>query len=262
MPRFAANLSTMFADLPVCERFGAARALGFDAVEYLFPYADPLADVRRWLVGADLQLVLLNTPLGDAANGERGVAALPGRERDFRDHFDRALEYAVELQASMIHVMAGVVAQSQQEEARAVFVENVRHAADRAAQHDIDILLEPLNDEDTPGYLLTTTAQARRCIEQVGRGNVLLQYDFYHRQIMEGNLARRLAANLDIIGHMQFSSVPGRFEPQYGEVNVAVLFDLCDELGYDRWIGCEYRPKTTVAAGLSWGVPYGIGERL
>ena len=190
-----------------------------------------------------------------------GWRGSPRRQADFKDHFGQALEYALALDVPMIHVLAGVVSEHDRDEALSVLVENVRFAADRAAKNGIRILLEPLNSEDTPGYLLTRTDETRRCIEAVGRDNVRLQFDFYHRQIMEGNLARRLADNLDIIGHIQFSSVPGRHEPQHGEVNLPYLFDLCDTLGYDGWIGCEYRPKTTVLEGLTWGEPYGLGGR-
>ena len=259
MPRFAANISMMFPDLPVAERMRAARDLGFTAVEFLSPYPDPAAEIRRWLDDAGLKMILLNTPPGDAAGGERGLAGIPGRQADFRAHFEQALDYALSLDVPMIHVLAGVVADHDRNDALSVLVENVRFAADRAAAHDIRILLEPLNSDDTPGYLLTRTDETRRCIEVIDRDNVRLQFDFYHRQIMEGNLARRLAENLDIIGHIQFSSVPGRHEPQHGEVNLPYLFELCDGLGYHGWIGCEYRPKTTAAEGLTWGEPYGLG---
>ena len=261
MPRFAANLMTMFHDVPVEERFGAARELGFTAVEYLFPYGQSPDDVQAGLRDAGLAMILLNTPLGDAAQGERGLAAVPGRDADFRRDFDQAMEYAVHIGVPMIHVMVGVVAPGDREAATSTLLRNIRTAADIAARHGIRLLLEPLNTEDTPGYFLTGTAETRGVMEAVGRDNVRLQFDFYHRQIMEGNLAHRLTDNLDVIGHIQFSSVPGRHEPQHGEINMAYLFDVCDRLGYDGWIGCEYRPKTTVRDGLGWGAPYGIGTR-
>ena len=259
MPRFAANVSTMFPDQPVGERFSAARAMGFHAVEYLFPYGEPATEIRRRLDETDIRMILLNTPLGDAAGGERGLAAVPGRRDDFLGHFDQAMGYARKLGVPMIHVMAGIVPEADREAAEAEFTRNVRQAADIAARHGIRILLEPLNHEDTPGYFLTRTAETRRLIHAIARDNVLLQYDLYHRQIMEGNLARGIADNLDLIGHIQFSSVPGRHEPRYGEVNLPFLFDLCDRLGYHGWIGCEYRPMTSTGEGLSWGKPYGIG---
>ena len=259
MPRFAANVSTMFPDVPVEARFQAARDLGFNAVEYLFPYAQSPAEVKAGVRAAGVAMILLNTPLGDVAKGERGLAAVPGREADFRRDFDRAMAYAVEVGVPMIHVMAGVVDSADRHAAGAVLVRNVRAAADLAASHSIDILLEPLNTEDTPGYVLTRTDETRRVIDSVERDNVRLQFDFYHRQIMEGNLERRLEENLDVIGHIQFSSVPGRHEPQHGEVNMAYLFAACDRLGYDGWVGCEYRPKTTVREGLSWAAAYGLG---
>ena len=260
MPRFAANVSTMFPEVPVAERFAAAHAVGFEAVEYLFPYAESADEIRRRLNETGMQMILLNTPLGDAASGERGLAAVPGRQADFRRHFEQALCYARALDVSMIHVMAGVVPEEQRDDAEVVFAENIRHAADIAATHGIRILLEPLNHEDTPGYFLTLTAETRRLIQSIGRDNVRLQYDLYHRQIMEGNLARGLADNLDLIAHIQFSSVPGRHEPQFGEVNMPYLFDVCDRIGYDGWIGCEYRPMTTTAEGIGWGRPYGLGQ--
>lgn len=249
----------MFPDVPVEERFRAARDLGFTAVEYLFPYAQSPAEVKAGVCDAGVAMILLNTPLGDVANGERGLAAVPGREADFRRDFDRAMTYAVDVGVPMIHVMAGVVDAVDRDAAATVLVKNVRAAADLAVSHGIDVLLEPLNTEDTPGYFLTGTAETRQLIDAVERDNVRLQFDFYHRQIMEGNLERRLEENLDVIGHIQFSSVPGRHEPQHGEVNMAYLFAACDRLGYDGWVGCEYRPKTTVREGLSWAVAYGLG---
>ncbi|MCY4057314.1 MAG: TIM barrel protein, partial [Gammaproteobacteria bacterium] len=239
----------MFPDLPVAERFAAARAIGFEAVEYLFPYGESPEEIKRCLRDTGIRMILLNTPLGDASSGERGLAAVPDRQADFKHHFEQSLGYARTLDVPMIHAMAGVVPEEQRTDAEVVFAENVRHAADVAATHGIRILLEPLNHEDTPGYFLTLTAETRRLIQAIGRDNVRLQYDLYHRQIMEGNLARGLADNIDLIAHIQFSSVPGRHEPQFGEVNMPYLFEVCDRLGYDGWIGCEYRPKTTVVDG-------------
>lgn len=259
MPRFAANVSMMFPDVPVEARFQAARDLGFTAVEYLFPYAQSPAEVKARVAEAGVAMILLNTPLGDVAKGERGLAAVPGREADFRRDFDRAMAYAVDVGVPMIHVMVGVVDNADRDAAGAVLVRNVRAAADLAASHGVDILLEPLNTEDTPGYFLTYTEETRQVIDAIERHNVRLQFDFYHRQIMEGNLERRLEEHLDVIGHIQFSSVPGRHEPQHGEVNMDYLFAACDRLGYDGWVGCEYRPKTTVREGLSWAAAYGLG---
>ncbi|MDE0442105.1 MAG: TIM barrel protein [Gammaproteobacteria bacterium] len=259
MPRFAANVSTMFPDLPVAERFAAARAIGFEAVEYLFPYGESPEEIKRCLRDTGIRMILLNTPLGDASSGERGLAAVPDRQADFKHHFEQSLGYARTLDVPMIHAMAGVVPEEQRTDAEVVFAENVRHAADVAATHGIRILLEPLNHEDTPGYFLTLTAETRRLIQAIGRDNVRLQYDLYHRQIMEGNLARGLADNIDLIAHIQFSSVPGRHEPQFGEVNMPYLFEVCDRLGYHGWIGCEYRPMTTTSDGIGWGRPYGLG---
>ncbi|MDE0178192.1 MAG: TIM barrel protein [Gammaproteobacteria bacterium] len=249
----------MFPDLPVAERFAAARAIGFEAVEYLFPYGESPEEIKRCLRDTSIRMILLNTPLGDASSGERGLAAVPDRQADFKHHFEQSLGYARTLDVPMIHAMAGVVPEEQRTDAEVVFAENVRHAADVAATHGIRILLEPLNHEDTPGYFLTLTAETRRLIQAIGRDNVRLQYDLYHRQIMEGNLARGLADNIDLIAHIQFSSVPGRHEPQFGEVNMPYLFEVCDRLGYHGWIGCEYRPMTTTSDGIGWGRPYGLG---
>jgi hydroxypyruvate isomerase len=262
MPKFAANLSTMFTELEVPKRFRAARDVGFDTVEFLRPYANPVAEVKRWLDEAGLKMILLNTSPGDPDKGERGLAALPGREADFRKVFDQALDYAVGLGAGMIHVMAGLVPQGGRPEAYdEVFVANLKSVAKGAAAKGVGLLLEPLNTQDVPGYLHTRTAHTRRIIEAVGSDNVRMQYDLYHMQIMEGNLAEGLRRNWDIIGHIQFSSVPGRHEPQHGEVNLPFLFEVIDQLDYKGWIGCEYGPKTTTLEGLVWGKPYGIGSR-
>lgn len=262
MPKFAANLSTMFTELEAPERFQAAAAVGFDTVEFLRPYGYPIEEVKQWLADAGQRMILLNTSPGDADAGERGLAAIPGREADFRETFDQALAYASGLGAGMMHVMAGVVPDGVRPEAcDEVFIANLKEAAPIAKEKGVRLMLEPLNLQDVPGYLHTRTAHTRRIIEAVGSDNVFLQYDLYHMQVMEGNLAETMRRHWDVIGHIQFSSVPGRHEPQHGEVNIPFMFDVIDDLGYDGWIGCEYGPKTTTLEGLSWGKPYGLGPR-
>ena len=262
MPRFAANLSTMLTEVPFAARFAAARALGFRAVEYLFPYDVSPRVFRELLDAAGLELVLINTAPGDRAAGEFGLAALPGREAEFRSQFEQALDYADALGAAMIHVMAGVVPPGVgRERCVSVFVDNLRTAASLARQRGVRLLLEPLNRRDVPRYLHASVAETRAIIEQIGHANVQLQFDCYHLQITQGDLGASLRENLDVIGHVQFSSVPGRHEPQFGEVNMPWLFDLLDALGYRGWIGCEYTPKTTTAAGLDWGAAYGLGPQ-
>jgi len=262
MPRFAANLSTMFPELPLSERFGAARDVGFAAVEVLRPYDHPVAEVKSWLDDAGLELILINTRPGDPDAGERGLAALPGREADFRAIFDQALEYATGLGAGMMHVLAGVVPDGVAVEAcEETFIENLRAVTPVAAAAGVRLMLEPLNLRDAPGYLHTNTRHTRRLIERAGVENLAMQYDLYHMQIMEGDLAEGIRRNLDLIRHIQFSSVPGRNEPQFGEVNAPVMFDTIDSLGYDGWVGAEYAPRDDTLEGLAWGAPYGIGPR-
>ncbi len=259
MPKFAANLSMMFPELEPADRFAAARKAGFAAVEYLRPYEHPLAEVKRWLTDAGLEMILLNSPLGNVAAGERGLGVLAGREADFREGLELTLEYANGLGAGMVHLMAGVVPEGMSKaECEAVFVENLRHATQVAAQRGVKLLLEPLNARDVPGYLHSTSAQARRIIEAVGSDNLFLQYDLYHMQIMEGDIVEGIRRNLDVIGHIQFSSVPGRHEPQHGEVNMPYVFDQIDAMGYTGWLGAEYRPKGGTLEGLVWAEPYGI----
>ena len=261
MPKFAANLSTMFTELPAHARFQAARDAGFTAIEYLNPYDHSIAEVCGWLEDAGLEMILLNTQAGDEDAGECGLAALPGREADFCELFDRALDYAAGLGAGIIHLLAGVVAEGTPREAyERAFIANTRWAADVARTHGVKILLEPLNRRDIPGYLHARTVETRRLIDAIDRDNVRLQFDFYHLQVMEGDLGEGLRRHLDVIGHVQFSSLPGRHEPQHGEVNVSYLFELLDKLGYQGWVGCEYRPKTTTLEGLRWGAPYNLGR--
>ena len=258
MPKFDANLSMMFGELEPPARFAAARDAGFTAVEYLRPYQHSVGEIKQWLDYAGLELVLINTASGRP--GERGIAALPGREADFREVLDQALEYASGLSAGMVHVLAGTVPEGAHREAHEeTFVANLRQAAPIAAGRGVALMLEPLNTRDAPGYLHTTTAQCRRILDAVASDNVFMQYDLYHMQIMQGDLVAHLRENLDVVRHIQFSSVPGRHEPQHGEVNLPYVFEQIDAMGYGGWLGCEYNPKAGTLEGLTWARPYGIG---
>ena len=262
MPRFAANLSMMFPELDEGQRFQAAREAGFEAVEFLRPYSHPVEEVGGWLKDAGLELILINSPSGNPEKGERGLGCLPGRQADFRESFELTMDYATKLGAGMVHLMAGVVPEgATPEECESVFVENLKQSSEVAGRHGLRLLLEPLNTRDVPGYLHTRSAETRRIIERAACDNVFMQYDLYHLQIMQGDLVEGLHRDFDIVGHIQFSSVPGRHEPQYGEVNLPFVFDAIDAMGYTGWIGCEYRPRGDTPAGLSWAEEYGIGKR-
>src|SRR4051794_34539690 len=252
MPKFCANLSMMFTERPFLERFAAARAAGFTAVEYLFPYDFPADDVRRALDGAGLGQQLFNMPPGDWAAGERGLATLPDRRGEFEAGVDQALSYAAALDCPRLHAMAGIPRDVPPDRAHATYIENLRYAADRLAERGLTLLIEPINTRDMPGFFLSTTTQARAIVEEVGAPNLRIQFDLYHAQIMEGDLATRLKDLLPLTGHIQVAGVPERYEPDIGEVNYPYLFDLLDRLGYDGWIGCEYRPRAGTEAGLGW----------
>ncbi len=260
MPKFAANLSFLFQDLDFYDRFAAAADCGFGAVEYLFPYDYPPDKLKETLNQHGLQQALFNLPPGDWDAGERGLAALPGREDDFRAAVTLAGDYAEALGCERLHVMAGIVPEGADRAAyEACYIANLRHAADSFKARGIRTLIEPLNHFDMPGYLLNGSEQAREIIAAVGSDNLFLQYDVYHLQIMEGNLAYSFERLLDIIGHVQIAGVPGRFEPVVGEINYPYLFQLFDRLGYDGWVGCEYRPEGDTRAGFGWAAEYGIG---
>ncbi len=256
MPRFAANLTTMFQELPFTDRFAAARACGFTAVEILSPYQHDISEIAGWLSQSGLEAILINISPGEA--GETGTAAVPGREAFFQASFQSALDYATGMGASMIHVLAGRETENAPL-SEDMFVDNLRWAADLAAPRGVRLLLEPLNTQDVPGYLHTRSDHTAELIKKLDRDNIKMQFDFYHMQIMEGNLAAALRRHLDIVGHVQFSSLPGRNEPQYGEVNMHLLASYLDELGYEGWIGCEYAAKAGTIEGLSWGERYGLG---
>ncbi|HNQ76284.1 MAG TPA: hydroxypyruvate isomerase [Pseudothauera hydrothermalis] len=254
MSRFSANLSFLYPDLPFLERFAAAARSGFRAVEFHFPYDWPAEQVARAAREAGVEVVLFNFPAGDWAAGERGLGCLPGREAEFRDGVARGLDYARTLGCRQLNCLAGIAPAGVATEALSeVLIGNLRYAAQAAAEHGIRVLAEPLNTLDTPGFFLRYTAQAAALIEAVGRDNVLIQYDIYHAQIMEGDLARTLARYLPRIGHIQFADNPGRGEPGSGEINFQWLFAELDRLGYSGWVGAEYRPRgTNTDAGLGW----------
>lgn len=264
MPRFAANLSMLYNDVDFLDRFAAAARDGFQAVEYLFPYAYAPGQLAAELARHGLQQVLFNAPPGDWDAGERGIACLPGREAEFREGIDRAIAYAQALACPRIHVMAGLVPQRADAAAvRAAYVANVRHAAAQAAPHGIRILLEPINGRDMPGFFLSRQDQAHALVGEIGAANVQVQMDLYHCQIVEGDLASKVRHYLPTgrVGHLQIAGVPERHEPDLGEVNYPYLFKLLDELGYDGWIGCEYKPARGAAPhatrdGLGWLQPW------
>jgi hydroxypyruvate isomerase len=257
MPRFAANLSMMYQEVGFLDRFAAAAADGFRAVEFLFPYAHPAEAVAAALRASGVQNVLFNLPPGDWDRGERGMAALPGREAEFAASIDIALTYAAALDCPRLHVMAGIPAAGADRQAcRATYVANLRLAASRAAAAGREILIEPINTRDIPGYFLNRQDEAQAIRAEVGAANLKIQFDLYHCQIVEGDLATKIRRDFAHIGHMQIAGVPERHEPDRGEVNYPFLFDLVDQLGYAGWIGCEYRPRAGTSAGLGWIKPY------
>ena len=259
MPKFAANLSFIYQEVGFLDRFAAAAACGFKAVEYLSPYDHPAGVIAELLNRHGLVQALFNMPPGDWGAGERGIGALPGREQEFRDGVETALVYAKVTRCRILHAMAGILPAGQERAgAERVYLANLRHAADRLAAEGLTLVIEPINTRDIPGYFLNTTSQAMSIIEQVGRPNLKLQLDLYHVQIMEGDLAHRIRALAGHYPHVQIAGNPGRNEPDIGEINYPYLFDLFDELGYSGWIGCEYRPRGETRAGLGWARRYGI----
>jgi hydroxypyruvate isomerase len=259
MPKFSANLSFLFLDLPFLDRFAAAAKAGFRAVEFAFAYDHPPAEIARRLADHGLTQALFNLPPGDRS-GDRGLAALPGREAEFRAGLDRALVLARATGCKRLHVMAGnYPADADRALGEAVYLDNLRIAADAMAGDGIILTIEPLNTRDNPGYFLTDTSQAIATLDRVGRDNAQLQLDLYHCQIMEGDLAHHIERLLPRTGHVQIAGNPGRHEPDRGEISYPFLFDLLDEQGYDGWVGCEYRPHAGTLEGLGWAKRWGIG---
>src|SRR5271163_2095691 len=257
MPRFAANLAYLFTERPLLQRFAAAAAAGFEAVELQAPYDHPPADIRREIELHDLTILGINTP--SAPGAETGLAAVPGREQDFAALFGRALDYAVAIGGRTVHCLSGKVPPHLRCEAEDVLAANLRRAADLAGEKGIGLLIEPLNHRDRPDYLLHLPEQAAGIIEKVGRVNVRMQFDFYHVQIEAGDLITRFEQHFPVIGHVQVAAVPSRAEPDEGEVNYPALFQMIDRTGYAGWIGCEYKPRGRTEDGLGWCRAYGIG---
>jgi hydroxypyruvate isomerase len=253
MPRFAANLTMLFNELPFMQRFEAAAKAGFEAVEYLFPYAFDKKELAAALRANGLAQVLHNLPAGDWEAGERGIACHPGRRAEFREGVGRAIDFATALGCPQVNCLLGKLPEGVTTgDARKVVVENLRFAAKELEGAGIRLLIEPINSFDIPGFFLTRTDQALALIDEVGSSDLLLQYDIYHAQRMEGELGNTLSRNIARIGHIQLADNPGRGEPGTGEINYAWLFRHIDSIGYAGWIGCEYKPRAGTVEGLGW----------
>jgi 2-dehydrotetronate isomerase len=257
MPRFAANLGYLFTDRSLLERIDAAAAAGFKAIELQFPYDVPASAVKAAIEKNKLTMLGLNTPPGER-EGEFGLAAVPGREKDWQVLFARALDYATTIGASAIHCLAGRVAPEQRPAADRAFIDNLARAADLAAAKSIKLLIEPINARDRPNYFLNRVEHAADIIGKIGKPDIRMQFDFYHVQIVGGDLIYRLEKFLPVIGHLQCAAVPSRHEPDEGEINYPVVFEVVDKLGYHGWIGAEYRPRGRTEDGLSWAHRYGV----
>ncbi|AOW11512.1 hydroxypyruvate isomerase [Hydrogenophaga crassostreae] len=261
MPRFAANLTMMYTEVPFLERFAAAARDGFTAVEFLFPYEHPANDIAERLKVHDLTQALFNLPPGNWDAGDRGMACLPGREAEFAAGLELALTYAQATGCQRLHAMAGVVPEGvSSEQAHATYVANLRRAAGRCAPMGITLLIEPINTRDMPGYLLNFQQQAHDILAEVSAPNLKVQMDWYHCQIMEGDLGRRLEKHVEGVGHIQIAGVPERHEPDEGEVNFPYLLDRLDAIGYQGFVGCEYRPRAGTSEGLGWLKRYRTSE--
>jgi hydroxypyruvate isomerase len=253
VPKFAANLSMMYQEYAFLDRFGAAAKDGFTGVEFLFPYDHPAAEISARLKEHGLVQALFNGPPGKWERGERGLASLPGREDEFKRGVATALEYASVLGNERMHLMAGLIPPGADRALyRASYVRNLDYAARESAAARVTVVIEPINTRDIPGYFLNRQDEAHNICAEVGAPNLKVQMDFYHCQIVEGDLAMKLRKYIAGVGHVQIAGVPERNEPDTGEINYPYLFRLLDELGYDGWVGCEYRPKAGTSAGLGW----------
>jgi len=275
MPRFAANLHYLFTEVPFLERFGAAAKAGFRAVEFQVPYDHPPAVLRDLLDRNGLAMALFDAPMGNWDAGDRGLACIPGRRAEFRASLAVAAEYGQALRCDTVHVMAGVVASGHDlAEIEAEYVENIRHAAEFLASQGLAVVIEPINPafglvaggptyttQGMRGYFLNTSRQAEELLARIDHPNAWLHLDCYHLQLQEGNLAATLERCIGRLRHLQIAGVPGRHEPDVGEIHYPYLFDLLDRLGYAGWVGCEYRPRGDTLAGLDWGRPWGLEAR-
>ena len=253
MPKFAANLSMLFTEVEFLDRFEAAARAGFKGVEYLFPYDYPAEELKRRLDANGLTQVLFNLPAGDWAAGERGIACHPDRVEEFREGVERAIAYARVLGNTQVNCLAGIKPEGgSDDQARATLVENLRFAAEKLAAAGIRLIAEPINTRDIPGFFLNRTEQALAIFDEVGSDNLKLQYDIYHMQIMEGDLAPTMEKHLARIAHVQIADTPGRHEPGTGEIHYPFLFAHLDRLGYDGWVGAEYKPAGRTEEGLGW----------
>jgi hydroxypyruvate isomerase len=261
MVKFSANLGFLWPDLPLLERIEAASRAGFRAIELHWPYDVPAESVQDACARQGIRLLALNTPLGDVAKGDFGLAALPGRESDFQAGLDLALTYARASGASGIHAMAGVVPAGQRINARDVFKRNISTAADKAAEHAITLLLEAINPRDKPGYFYSTLGEVADLMDEIDRPNLRLMFDVYHVAIAEGDILTKLDRHLPRIGHVQIAAVPSRAEPDEGEVCYRAIFEALDRLGYAGWVGCEYKPRAGTQEGLRWTEALGVSLR-
>jgi hydroxypyruvate isomerase len=253
MPRFAANLTMMYQEHAFLDRFQAAARDGFSAVEFLFPYEFGANEIAARLRDNGLKQALFNAPPGDFNRGDRGIASIPGREDEFKRSIALALQYADALGCPIVHVMAGLVRPEEDRAASySAYLKSLAYAAEQAATHDVTVVIEPINPRDMPGYFISRQEEAHQVCSEVRGANLKVLMDLYHCQIVEGDLAMRLREAISGVGHIQIAGVPGRHEPDDGELNYPYLFQLIDSLGYEGWVGCEYRPKAGTSEGLGW----------
>ncbi len=253
MPKFAANLTMMFTEVPFLDRFAAAADAGFEGVEFLFPYEHPAEAVASQLQRSGLENVMFNMPPGDWAAGDRGIACIPGREAEFRAGVDKALLYATQMGTTRLHAMAGIApAGVDRDVCRETLIANLKYAAAKLSAGNITLLLEAINNRDMPGFFVSTQAESFAVCSAVGAPNIAMQMDCYHIQVAEGDISTKLRRYAPHCGHIQIAGVPERHEPSTGEIRYEYLFQLLDEIGYTGWVGCEYRPSGRTVDGLNW----------